>query len=128
LVHSDLKIGQFIANKAFIAIAPGTVAASKKTAASKAVSPFNIFNYEAEFIVTYGGNITPMWKFTRITADPSSPFFNATRSRTHDVTITMSPAQMTPTGGVQVSPEAQVVHSAALIGQAVGAANQSQQH
>jgi hypothetical protein len=49
----DLKIGQFIANKVFIANIPSSVAAKK------GVSPFNIFNYEATFVVVYGGNVTP---------------------------------------------------------------------
>jgi hypothetical protein len=85
----------------------------------------------------YGGNITPTWKFVRVSGSTNSPFYAATRTRTQDVAITLgpftpageevSPGVVAPSPGV-ISAEAQAVHNANLIGQAVAAAIQSQAH
>jgi len=113
LIMSDLKIGDFIINKATIANVPGTILGEKSS------GPFTAFSDQITFVVIYGGNVTPIWKLVNITGSSNSPFFNATRSRTHDVTITLGPLS---------SPTVDAIHQANLIGQAVATAIQSQQH
>jgi hypothetical protein len=125
LINSDLKIGQFIENKAFIAKVPGTVNPSKK-----GDSPFSAFTYEATFVVVYGGSITPTWKLAQISANASSSFLSLVRTKTNDIIITMGPVNTdsTPTAPATLGSEAEQAHLAALIGQAVANSIQSQQH
>ncbi len=123
MIQSDLKIGQFIFDKSFIATVPGSVESKKKA------SPFSVFSYQLTFVASFGGNITPTWKFARISVNPTSPFFNASRTKTNDVTVTLGPATpATAKSPAQVSPQVNEVHFAKLIGQAVATAIQSQQH
>lgn len=125
LINSDLKIGEFISNKAFIAKVPGTVEAQKP-----GDSPFTTFTYEATFVVVYGGNVTPTWKLARISANTNAAFLSLVRTKTDDVTITLGPvvSPSTPYAAAILSPEAENAHLAAQIGQAVANAIQSQQH
>jgi hypothetical protein len=44
------------------------------------------------FVMQYNGNVTPSWKLVKVSANPSGTFFNAQRTRTQDLTITMGPA------------------------------------
>lgn len=133
-ILSDLKIGDFILNKAAIANDPSVLyAEDENSKAEKAGpvkhpvkkdqslgdSPYTTFTYEISFVIVYGGNVTPTWKFVDVTANNNSPFFNATRTRTQDVLITL---------GKVGSDDAANVHQAQLIGQAVATAIQSQQH
>jgi len=122
LIHSDLKIPDFILNKAYIARVPGSVTEARASPTPANSSPFNAFNYEVSFAVMYGGNATPSWKFVRVTDNPTSPFFSSSRSRTHDVTITMGPPGPPANGTPQLSQDGQAIHNAAMIGQAVAAA------
>jgi hypothetical protein len=123
LIHSDLKIGDFIKNKAFVARVPGTI-----------VSPYTAFNYEATFLVSYGGSATPSWQFVRLTVNPNGPFASASRSRTQHVIITLGQTEpstpATPTtlaAPARVSREVEAVHDAAIIGYSVATAIQSLQ-
>jgi len=122
LIHSDLKIPDFIVNKAYIARVPGSVTEARASPTPKGANPFNAFNYEVSFAVMYGGNVTPSWKFVRVTANPTSPLASSSRTRTHDVTITMGPPAPPSNGTPQLTPDGQAIHNAALIGQAVAAA------
>lgn len=105
LIEGDLKIGQFLDKKVFLSTVPGTI-----------VGPYSAFSYQVTFVVVYGGTITPSWKLVEFTVNPDSPFLSATRTRTHDVTITLAPP------GDVAAKEADSIHNAALIGQAVAAA------
>jgi hypothetical protein len=138
MIQSDLKIAEFIFNKAFIASVPGSVpqprdamaSANKPAAATppKAI-PYSIFSYEIAFVASYGGNITPTWKFARITADPSSPLFMSSRQKTNDLTVTLGPATpATKNHPALVSSKAEGVSMSLLIGQAVASSIQSQSH
>jgi len=124
LIHSDLKIGEFIENKAFVAKVPGSV-----TTAKAGESPYSTFSYEATFVVIFGGSVTPTWNLARLSANVASPFLNAVRTKTQDVIITLGPIDQpaTPTKPPALTTEAQNAHLAALIGQAVAQAIQSQQ-
>jgi hypothetical protein len=124
LIESDLKIKQFIFDKLFVASVPGT------TLPKKQASPFSAFNYQVTFVSSYGGNGTPTWKFATVSANPTSPFFTATRTKTHDLTITLGDLAKKPGPDAPaiLSGPAQEAHFAALIGQAVATSIQSQQH
>jgi hypothetical protein len=119
-INSDLKIGDFMRNKVFLARVPGT------TYPSGTDSPFNVFSYEATFISSYSGSVTPTWKFIRIGAS-GSPFFNAARTKTHYLTITLGPVAARRGEPPLLFPSAQEVHSINLIGQSVANAIASQQ-
>lgn len=123
LIKSNLKIAQFITDKVFVATVPGTT----ENPGNK--SPYSTFSDEITFVVAYGGGITPTWKFTRVTVNPST-LFTATRTNTDDLTITLGPVVVpaTKTSPAVLSAEAQDIHFATLIGSAVATSIQSQQH
>ncbi len=104
LIEGDLKIGQFLDKKIFLSTVPGTI-----------IGPYRAFSYEVTFVVVYGSSVTPTWKLVEFKANPDSPFLNATRTRTHEVTITIAPPG-------DAAAEAAAIHNAALIGQAAAAA------
>jgi hypothetical protein len=130
-IQSDLKIRDFIVNKVFLAAVPGSVVIGDVPGAKPKplASPFSTFSDQITFVVSLGVNGTPTWKFTRVTVNPSSPFFNTSQQRTQDVTITIGKtAPATKTSPAKPSLEAINLQQAALIGQAVATAIQSQQH
>jgi hypothetical protein len=163
MIQSDLKIGQFIYDKLFIASVPGTIepnapipagggksgeneeskirvasidegavpskAKPKPKAAANKPNPwFSTFSYQVTFVATYSANGTPTWKFAQISANPTAPLFMASRQKTNDLTVTFG--QIAQVGGQNIlaSLDAANVHAAALIGQSVAAAIQSQSH
>ena len=109
-VLGTLKIDEFIVTKAGMAASPDTVPNTG------VISPFTAFSDQVTFIVTFGGNVTPQWKLVKVTANSTSPFYNAVRKRTQDVTITMGPHN---------SKEVIAIYQAALTGQAVATALQN---
>jgi hypothetical protein len=124
VIHSDLKIGDFINSKVFIASIPGSVGEGSSA------SPYSTFSDEITFVVAYGANATPTWKLVQISASSNSPLANATRTKTQDIIITLGPvlAAASATGPAQLAVDAQNAHSAAVTGQAVATSIQSQQH
>jgi len=112
LIDSNLKIAQFIYDKAFVA---STLVDPKKKTSS---SPFSQLQFEINFLASYGGNITPAWKFTRTTVNSSGTFFSATRTDTDDVLITLGP----------LNTDTRSLHNAALTGGAAGQAFQAVTH
>ena len=116
LIHSDLKVADFVQAKSNLAKIPGTIP-----------GPFTSFTYETTFVVSYGGNLTPTWKLVRFTANPGSNFLTASRMRTNDLTITFGPVTSPAPGVVELSPTGEQQHAAALIGNAVATGIQSRQ-
>lgn len=92
LINSDLKIAEFIENKAFVALIPGAAESAELGGAS----PYSTFTDDITFIVSYGGSVTPSWKYLRFTAstNPTGSLLSATRTKTDDVLITLGPLQM----------------------------------
>ncbi len=129
-IQSDLKIRQFLLNKVFIAKVPGSVIVHSDKEKPKVVaSPFSTFSYQVTFVASFGLNGTPTWKLTTLSVNPTSPLFSASHQRTQDLTISVgktTPA--TKTNPAVPSAEMAALHNAALIGQAVATAIQSQQH
>jgi hypothetical protein len=107
LIDSNLKIGQFIYDKAVVAAAPGSQS-----------KPFSQLQFEINFVAAFSGNITPTWKFTRTTVNGSGSLLSATRTDTDDVLITLGP----------LNADTKALHNAALIGSATGTSIQSQSH
>ncbi|MGP0094866.1 MAG: hypothetical protein ACLPKB_33670 [Xanthobacteraceae bacterium] len=133
MLQSDLKIRQFLYDKAFIATTGEATSVNlpglKKT---KVVSPYTTFTEDITFVASYGGSVTPMWKFATIAIDPSSNMASATRTHTNDVLITLGPvakpADPALKTAAQLSDEAKSVHDAQLIGTFTGSSNQSSMH
>jgi hypothetical protein len=119
LIHSDLKIVDFIQNKAFVARIPGSLPPSG----------FNGFSYEATFKVMHSGNVTPSWKFVRLSVNPSGSLLSATQTRTQHVLLTVGPAgsgtpKIAPNQPATLAAQPQALHDAGLIGHAVSTAIQ----
>jgi hypothetical protein len=108
LIDSNLKIGQFIYDKAVVA--DGVVAAKGQ--------PFSQLQFEINFVAAFSGNLTPTWKFTNTTVNGSGTLFSSTRTGTNDVIITLG----------ALTPDTKALHNAALIGSATGQAIQSNTH
>jgi hypothetical protein len=108
-------------DKVFIATVPGSTENPSNT------SPYSTFSDDITFVVSYGGGITPTWKFTRVTVTPDT-LFSATRTNTDDLTISLGPVTNSATKKqpAQLSEATRDVHFATLIGNAVAIAIQSQ--
>jgi hypothetical protein len=121
-VESDLRIDEFIYDKA--TIAGGHEARTRK----KQYPQFSTFQETLTFVLSLGGNVTPSWKFIRLSVNPSGPFVNATRTNTSQVIITLGPIvkPQGPAGPVALALEAQVQHQAAVLGTATATAIVSQ--
>jgi len=52
----------------------------------------NVLYYEVSFEITTSGSLTPTWTFAHVTVNPSGTLASASRDRTHDLQITMGPA------------------------------------
>ena len=76
--------------------------------------------YEIKFVIVSSGNVTPTWKLVRVSANTGAlPFFNAGRTRTHDLIITIGPSE-----GARAQ-QASQTHLASQIGNAVSNANRA---
>lgn len=119
LIHSDLQIADFLKNKAFVARVPGSLPAAG----------YNGFSDELTFVVIYSGSVTPSWKFIRLSVNPTGTLFNAMRTRSQHVLITVGPAKSgTPAAApgqpVALAEQPQSLHEAGQIGHAVATAIQ----
>jgi hypothetical protein len=122
MIEGDLKIAQFIYDKAVVS------AVGEATTKNVNTPPFSTFQEDITFVASLSANATPTWKLVRVTIDPGSPLVNASRTRTHDVLITLaavakkatrkSQAELTQTGREH--------HTAGLIGGATASQIQSQ--
>jgi hypothetical protein len=103
-INSDLKIGQFIYDKVVVAGAQGPQ-----------IKNFSQLQFEINFVASLSGNITPTWKFTRTTVNGSGSLLSATRTNTNDLIVTLGP----------LNADTKALHNAAVIGSAVGGAQQA---
>jgi hypothetical protein len=56
----------------------------------------DVFSHEVRFAVVTSGGITPGWKLSRVDVNPAGTFLSASRTRTHDLTITFGPTELIP--------------------------------
>jgi hypothetical protein len=114
MIQSDLKIDQFIYDKAVIA------SFGNDSSVNRGWPPFSTFQDQITFTASYGGNVTPMWKFARTTVDQNSTLLSATRSEINTLIITLGPLDLsTPpsqTSPLQLKGAAQAQHGAAAAG------------
>jgi hypothetical protein len=126
MIHSDLKIDDFIVDKATIA-STGIVSTNDPSE-----PPFSVFQEELTFVGAYSGNITPTWKLTRFANNTSGNLVGATRTTTGDVLITLGPLVPDPKHPGQfshkLSDQAQAQHTAAFGGGATASQITSQSH
>ncbi|WP_156467458.1 hypothetical protein [Methylobacterium sp. Leaf102] len=124
LIQSDLKIAEFIFNKAWIATVPGSVSEeSLKHSKLPISSPYSVFSEELTFVATYSSRISPMWTFTRVNFDKGGDFFSASRTKTHDLTITLGPTKpASKSKPAEVSNIVAEYNFAKIIGQEVASA------
>ncbi len=108
LIESDLKIGQFIYDKAVVA--DGVARLNGQ--------PFSQLQFQINFVASFSGNITPTWKFTRTTVNGSGSLLSATRTDTDTVIITLG----------ALTPDTKALHNAAVISSGTGQAVQSNAH
>ena len=131
-IQSNLKIAQFLYNKVFLAKVPGSVVIadlSDPKKAKKITDPFSTFSYQITFVASYGGSVTPTWKFTQISVNPTSPFFSTSRQHTQDLTVAIGETKpATKNKPAAPSGEQIMLLQTALFGQAVASAIQSQTH
>jgi hypothetical protein len=85
LIDGDLKIREFIFDKAQIAAAGNGLWDGSKTL------PYNAWTEEITFVAAYGGTATPTWKLARLSANASSNLVVAERTNTNDLIITLGP-------------------------------------
>jgi hypothetical protein len=60
--------------------------------------PIASIGQNVQFIVNYGGNVTPTWNFVRFKG-PNSPLFGAQGMRTHILNISLGPTAPATTSG-----------------------------
>ena len=121
-IEGDLKIADFIYDKT-------VVAATGNAAPRNRLLPlYNTFTEEITFVAAFGGNFTPTWKLTRLSANTSGNLLSATRTKTNDLIITLGPLQtpIKPTLPVQLSQSAQNQHNARVQGSATASSGQAQ--
>ncbi|EJL51633.1 hypothetical protein PMI09_04423 [Rhizobium sp. CF122] len=121
-VNSNLKIDEFIYDKASIADTP-----TSSTMGSM-YAPFSTFQETLTFVVSFGGGVTPTWNLTRFTINPDGSFLGATRTKTSQIIVTLGPvaAPASPAGMAELAAQAQIQHEAALLGGSTAAAIISQ--
>jgi hypothetical protein len=126
MIESNLKIWQFIYDKAVVA-ANGNASASSNPSWWPI---YNTFTEDITFTSSLGGSVTPTWKFARISADTSGTTLSATRSNTNEVIITLGPVQTKPsdTSPAQLNGGAQAQHNTRAAAGAISTATGQSPH
>jgi hypothetical protein len=120
-VNSDLKIDEFILDKATIA--------SDRNASNLDIKypEFSVFQETLTFVVSFSANGTPTWKLTRFTV-PTGTLIGAGRSNTSVIIVTLGklakPAS--PAGAAELIEQARIQQEAATIGAATATSIVSQ--
>jgi hypothetical protein len=120
-IESDLKLDQFIWDKA-------TVAASSAPTTAVSVgglrqNPFGTFQSTLTFVASFGASVTPTWHIEQIIVNPTSPFFSAMRTKTDTLLITFGPLKSAKPP--VLADAAQSLHVAAATGIATAGANKA---
>lgn len=87
LMQSDLKLNQWL----FDAITADRTKSVDFGIGGPLKGP-NVLTHQIKFEVITSGNLTPTWKLTRVSVNPSGSFLTANRGRTHELIITLGPA------------------------------------
>ncbi|GJD40829.1 hypothetical protein [Methylobacterium bullatum] len=87
LLQSDLLLSQWLFTAVSAAI---TNTINFKT--TPLVVKENVFQHQVTFEITTTASATPTWKLKEFTGNSDGNFFSTSRTRTHDLVITFSPA------------------------------------
>jgi hypothetical protein len=112
MIDGDLKIKDFLYDKIV-----ATAAGSATSGTNLLKSPYTALSEEITFVATLSGNITPVWKLSRVTVNPAGNFLSASRSKTNDLTLTFGP----------VTPQTLFLHNASVSGSATATAIKANQ-
>lgn len=91
LVENDLKLNEWL--RAYLSTI-GTQQGTAPTTTDGALKD-TVLTHDVKFDITSTGNITPAWKLSRVTVNPSGTFFSTSRDRTHDMSIILGPGDKT---------------------------------
>jgi hypothetical protein len=94
LIEGDLKLREWLVMSLRTAFVQGGVTGdfAKDLQNEIKVAKKDVLQNQITFVVQYSGSVTPAWKLVQITANQSGNFFNAQRTRTQDLVITLGPA------------------------------------
>jgi hypothetical protein len=87
LLQSDLKLSEWLF-QAVIAAKTNTIDFPTTILAIKE----NVLQHQIKFDVATSASLTPTWTLTRLTVNPSGNTFAASRTRSHELLITLGPA------------------------------------
>jgi hypothetical protein len=96
LLESDLKLRQWLVDTVL------TSATGDVEYPSKIDGPLkdDVISHEVKFEVDTSGSLTPAWVLTQVSINPTAPFLESSRNRTHDLIITLGPTdQKSKTAG-----------------------------
>jgi hypothetical protein len=88
LLQSDLKLSEWLFTDVSASLTK-TVDFKATTLAVKT----NVLQHEVRFEVVTSGTLTPSWKLRRVAVNNSGSLFTLSRTRTHDLLITLGPAE-----------------------------------
>jgi hypothetical protein len=124
-MSGDLKFKNWLQQSTLLANVKGGIGGdyAQSLSQEESASKKDVLSHEVTFVIIYGANATPSWKFVNISANQGSlPFVSAQRTNTQDVIITLGPAQ-----GDTLSLAASNTILASQIGIAVGNAIRNSQ-
>jgi hypothetical protein len=86
-IQSDLKLKEWLTQAALVQY---TETADLTAGASPSQQ---VITHDIKFNIVSSGNVTPTWKFVRISANDGTTFFSTKRDRTQELLITLAPAE-----------------------------------
>jgi hypothetical protein len=93
-IYSDLKIDDFIVDKATIAASGNSLVDTK----GEIRALYNTYQETINFVASFSGGVTPSWKFARTSVNPNTPMVSAQRDEINTLIVTFG--QMKPDAGV----------------------------
>ena len=125
MIESDLKIDDFIYDKAIVA------SFGNDTSVHLEWAPFSVFQEQVFFTAVYGGTATPAWKFARAAVNQTTTLATVSRDEINTLVITLGPLDLTTlpsvTSPLQLKGNAQSQHQASAIGVATSGSQKASQ-
>lgn len=124
-LSSDLRIVEFVYDNAVLA------RQGVATTGDARAPPFTTFQNDLTFVASYGGNVTPSWKFAKLTANTNGTFLGAQRTVTGELIITIGPLDTSSRQDflkmpIRLAEPGASQHNAAVIGGFVATQNSAQ--
>jgi hypothetical protein len=96
LIQSDLKLEEWL-SAVVQSQAVGDISITNPPPTSNQTAK-NALSHEVKFVIVTNGSITPMWKLVHATINQTGSLFTASRTRTHDLSLTSGPNVKAPDG------------------------------